>query len=61
MHFRIKPERSWDSGKWDVDVAGVDEFLEGKGRVARLNASEVDFRQGKLSATTQIMVLEPAL
>jgi len=61
MHFRIKPEGSWDRGKWDMNVAGVDEFLEEKESVTKLNASEVDFRQEELPATTEIMVLEPAL
>jgi len=42
-------------------VAGVDDFLEGKEGVTRLNASEAEFKQGELPATTQIIVLQPAL
>ena len=42
-------------------VAGVDDFLQGKPDVTRLNTSETEFRQGELPATTQIMVLKPAL
>ncbi|MFC1933350.1 MBL fold metallo-hydrolase [Chloroflexota bacterium] len=42
-------------------VAGVDEFLEGKAGVSRPDASEVEFKQGELPATTQIIVLKPAL
>ncbi|MFC2006139.1 MBL fold metallo-hydrolase [Chloroflexota bacterium] len=42
-------------------VSGVDEFLQGKAGVSRLDVSEVEFEKGKLPATTQIMVLKPAL
>ena len=42
-------------------VAGVDEFLEGKKDVKRLDTSEVEFKKGELPATTQIIVLKPAL
>ncbi len=42
-------------------VSGVDEFLQGKAGVSRLDASEVEFKQGELPATTQIIVLKPAL
>jgi L-ascorbate metabolism protein UlaG (beta-lactamase superfamily) len=43
------------------DLAGVDEFLRGKTNVRRLDASEVEFKRGELPATSQIMVLKPAL
>jgi L-ascorbate metabolism protein UlaG (beta-lactamase superfamily) len=42
-------------------VAGVDEFLQGKTAVNRPDANEVEFRPGELPATTQIIVLQPAL
>ncbi len=42
-------------------VVGVDEFLQGKTGVSRPDASETEFKQGELPATTQIMVLKPAL
>ena len=42
-------------------VAGVDDFLQGKEAVSRLDTSEVEFKQGELPATTQIIVLQPAL
>ncbi len=42
-------------------VAGVDEFLQGKAGVSRLNTSEAEFKQGELLATTQTIVLKPAL
>ncbi len=42
-------------------IAGVDEFLQGKAGVSRLDASEVEFKQGELPANTQIIVLKSAL
>ncbi|MFC2072814.1 MBL fold metallo-hydrolase [Chloroflexota bacterium] len=42
-------------------VAGVDDFLQGKEGVSRLDTSEAEFKQGELPATTQIIVLKPAL
>ena len=53
MHFK--------TDGWDVPVAAVDEFLEEKESVTKLNASEVKFEQEDLSATTQIIVLKPEL
>ncbi len=42
-------------------VSGVDEFLQGKTGVSQVDTSEVEFKQGELPATTQIIVLKPAL
>lgn len=42
-------------------VAGVDEFLRGKEGVSRLDASEVELKQGQLPPDTKIIVLRPAL
>ena len=42
-------------------VFSVDEFIQGKEGVGRLDASEVEFKKGELPATTQIVVLKPAL
>jgi L-ascorbate metabolism protein UlaG (beta-lactamase superfamily) len=42
-------------------VAGVDDFLQGKADVKRVDGSEVEFQKGKLPATTQIVVLKSAL
>ena len=42
-------------------VSGVDEFLQGKAGVSRLDASEVEFKPGELPVTTQIIVLKSAL
>ena len=42
-------------------VAGVEDFLQGKAGVTRLDTSETEFKAGQLPATTQIVVLKPAL
>jgi hypothetical protein len=39
----------------------VDEFLQGKDNVTRLDVSEAEFKQGVLPTVTQIVVLKPAL
>jgi len=53
MHYRNK--------KCTSPISGVDEFLQGKKNVSRLDTSEVEFKSGKLPADTQIIVLQPAL
>ena len=53
MHFK--------NDKCTFPIAGVDEFLQGKEGVSRLDASEVEFKQGELPASTQTVVLKPAL
>ncbi len=53
MHFK--------NDKCAFPIAGVDEFLQGKEGVSRLDASEVEFKQGELPATTKTVVLKPAL
>jgi len=53
MHYR--------TGKGIPGIFGVDEFIKGKNNVTRLDSSEVEFERGKLPATTQIIVLKPAL
>ena len=42
-------------------IAGVGEFLKGKKGIKKLDTSEAEFKQGELPATTQIIVLKPAL
>ena len=53
MHYK--------TDKCGLSVAGVDEFLRGKESVNRLDASEVEFKEGELPAQTQIIVLKSAL
>ena len=53
MHFR--------NDKCSFPIASVDEFIRGKEGVSRLDAGEVEFKQGELPASTQIIVLKSAL
>ena len=53
MHYKNK--------KCAFPISGVDEFLQGKKNISRLDISEVEFKSGKLPADTQIIVLQPAL
>jgi len=53
MHFRNE--------RCAMPLTRVDDFLAGKRDVARLNASETEIKADKLPATTQIIVLKPAL
>ena len=42
-------------------IAGVEEFLSGKTNVSRPDSSQAEFKPGELPATSQIIVLKPAL
>ena len=53
MHYRNERCSSFPVGE-------VDDFLEGKTGVKRLDGSEVEFKQGELPATTEIIVLKLA-
>ncbi len=53
MHFK--------NDKLDFPIAVVDDFLEGKGNVRKLDSSEIEFKAGALPADTEIVVLKPAL
>ena len=53
MHYR--------NDKCDFPISGVDDFLQGKESVSRLDASEVEFKPGELPASTKIIVLKSAL
>jgi len=53
MHYK--------TNKCGFPIAGVDEFLRDKKDVGRLDTSEVEFKSGKLPASTQIIVLKSAL
>jgi len=53
MHYK--------TNKCNYPITGVDDFLQGKTDVNRLDTSEVEFKQGELPATTQIRVLKSAL
>ncbi len=53
MHYKTE--------RCSYPISPVDEFLQGKKSVSKLNVSEVEFKRGKLPATTQIIVLKSAL
>jgi L-ascorbate metabolism protein UlaG (beta-lactamase superfamily) len=53
MHFQ--------NNKCNFPIKGVDEFTKGKNNVTRLDTSEIELKKGGLPASTQIMVLKPAL
>lgn len=53
MHYRNE--------RCNYPVSGVEEFLQGKANVTKLEASEVEFKLGEFPAATQIIVLKPAL
>jgi len=53
MHYK--------TNKCGLPISGVDEFLQGKKNVSRLDASEAELKPGKLPADTQIIVLQPSL
>ena len=53
MHFR--------NDRYSGPLVGVDEFLRGKKDVSQLDTSEVEFKAEQLPASTQIVVLKPAL
>ena len=53
MHYK--------TNKCGFPIASVDEFLQGKKDITKLDTSEVEFKQGELPATTRIIVLKPAL
>lgn len=53
MHFKTP--------KTGLPIAGVEDFLQGKKNVKRVNGSTVGFKQAQLPSTTEIVVLNPAL
>lgn len=53
MHFKTE--------KCELPISGVNDFLQGKTNVTRLEVSEVEFRSEHLPTTAQIVVLSPAL
>jgi len=62
---RLKPKviipMHYKTARCAYPITGVEEFLKGKKGVSKLNTSQVEFNPGELPATTQIVVLNPAL
>ena len=53
MHFKTP--------KCAYPITGVDDFLKGKKNVRKVDSSEVEFELEKLPATSEIVILKPAL
>ena len=53
MHFKTP--------KCAYPITGVDDFLKGKKDVRKVDSSEVEFELEKLPATSEIVILKPAL
>jgi L-ascorbate metabolism protein UlaG (beta-lactamase superfamily) len=53
MHYKTE--------KSNLAISGVEGFLSGKDNVSLPDSSQAEFRPGELPATTQIIVLKPAL
>lgn len=53
MHFKTP--------KTDLPLAPVDDFLRAKNNITHLGGSETEFKKDKLPASTQIIVLKPAM
>jgi len=53
MHFKTP--------KCTYPIVGAEDFLKGKKNVRRVGGSEADFEEEKLPATTEIVLLQPAL
>jgi L-ascorbate metabolism protein UlaG (beta-lactamase superfamily) len=53
MHYR--------TDKISIPIGGVESFLKGKSNVSRSDGSEIEVKAGKLPASVQIMLLQPAL
>jgi len=61
LNPRVIIPMHYKNDKCGLPIAGVDEFLQGMKDITRLDASEVEFKAGELPASTQTMVLKPAL
>jgi len=51
----------YQTDKCDFPIAGVDDFLQGKPDVRRLDSSDVELKADVLPPATRIIVLQPAL
>jgi len=57
---RVVIPMHYKNSRCALPISGVDDFLQGKSDVTRLDSSEVEFSQAELSTNTRIMVLTPA-
>jgi L-ascorbate metabolism protein UlaG (beta-lactamase superfamily) len=61
LNPRVIIPMHYKNEKLDFPIAGVDDFLEGKGNVHKLDSGEAEFKAGALPAETEIIVLKPTL
>ena len=47
--------------KCNFPISGVEDFLQNKSNVKRLDTSEIEIKKAELPASTEILVLQPAL
>jgi L-ascorbate metabolism protein UlaG (beta-lactamase superfamily) len=60
LHPKVIIPMHYKNAKVDFPIKGVDEFLEGKKNVRRVNSSEFEVNRGNLPLETEIVVLQPA-
>ena len=61
LNPRVIIPMHYKNDKLDFPIAGVDDFLEGKGSVRKLDSGEAEFKAGALPAEIEIVVLKPTL
>ncbi|HEY33616.1 MAG TPA: MBL fold metallo-hydrolase [Dehalococcoidia bacterium] len=61
LNPRVIVPMHYKNEKCEFPISGVDDFLEGKGSVRKLDSSEAEFKAGELPAETEIIVLKPML
>jgi L-ascorbate metabolism protein UlaG (beta-lactamase superfamily) len=57
---RVIVPMHYKTAKLDFPVAGVDDFLKGKGNVKRLDRNEIELKAETLPGESEILVLKPA-
>ena len=61
---KLKPKAvvpmHYKTAKLDFPVTGVDDFLEGKSNVKRLDGNEIELKAETLPSESEILVLKPA-
>jgi L-ascorbate metabolism protein UlaG (beta-lactamase superfamily) len=60
LHPNVIIPMHYKNEKLDFPIAGVDDFLEGKGNVRKMDSSEIELKAGALPTENEIVVLKPA-
>jgi L-ascorbate metabolism protein UlaG (beta-lactamase superfamily) len=58
---RVAIPMHYKTPKCDYPISGVEDFLKDRGRVKRIDGSEVEFKKGELPEATEVIVLKHAL